>query len=214
VSAAGADDPHAGQPVRYAGVPVAEARLAVILVHGRGGSAEDLLGLAEEFRTRDVAYVAPQAAGHTWYPYSFLAPLAQNEPNLGSALRRLAQLVADLQAQGLPQSRVGLVGFSQGACLSLEFAARTAGRFAAVAGLSGGLIGPPGTPREYPGTLDGTPVFLGCSDVDSHVPVERVHESADALRRLGAVVDARIYPGMGHTINRDEVSAVQALLTG
>jgi predicted esterase len=205
-------DPHAGQPVLHAGPPLHAARLAVVLLHGRGASAEDILGLSHELRARDVAYLAPQAEGHTWYPYSFLAPIRQNEPGLGSALTVIASLLQDLEARGVPPGRVALMGFSQGACLAVEFAARHARRYAAVAALSGGLIGPPGTPRDYQGSFDGTPVFLGCSDVDAHVPVERVHESADVFRRMGAAVDERIYPRMGHTVNRDELDAIDALL--
>jgi predicted esterase len=205
-------DPHAGQPVLRQGASVDEARLVVILVHGRGGSAEDMLGLADELRTSDVAYLAPQAAGHTWYPYSFLAPVEQNEPDLSSAIRVLGSQLDAVAAEGVAANRVALLGFSQGACLSLEFAARHARRYAAVIGLSGGLIGPPGTPRTYAGSFVGTPVFLGCSDVDAHIPVERVRETADVCRSLGATVDERIYPGMGHTINRDELDAVRALL--
>jgi predicted esterase len=184
----------------------------MILVHGRGGSAEDLLGLALELRLDDILYVAPQAEGNTWYPYSFLTPMERNEPGLTSGLNRISSLIDTLRHEGLAPDRVGLLGFSQGACLSLEYAARYARRYAAVVGLSGGLIGPPGTPRDYPGTLDGTPVFLGCSDVDSHIPVERVHETADVFTRLGAAVDTRIYPGMGHIVNEDEVAAVRAIL--
>jgi predicted esterase len=207
------DDPHAGQPLLWGGRPLAEARRVVILVHGRGSSADNILGLAGEFGTDDVAYVAPQAAGNTWYPYSFLAPIPQNEPGLGSALGVLSAILEMLSQRHIPAERVGLAGFSQGACLALEFAARHARRYAAVIGLSGGLIGPPGTPRDYAGSLDGTPVFLGCSDLDAHIPLARVHESAGVLRALGGAVDTRIYPGMGHTINADEVSAVHALLT-
>lgn len=207
-----AADPHAGQPVRRAGPDPASARLVAIAVHGRGAAAEDILALAAEFRTTDVAYLAPQAAANSWYPHSFLTPMEKNEPWLTSALRLVEQLVSSLDRQGIPSSRVAIVGFSQGACLALEFAARNARRYAALAGLSGGLIGPPGTPRDYPGSLAGTPVFLGCSDIDAHIPVERVHESAAVLSRLGAEVDARIYPGMGHTVNTDEVKAVRALL--
>jgi predicted esterase len=205
-------DPHAGQPVLRVGPPLAEARLAVIAIHGRGASAEDILGVAHEIAAPDVAFFAPQAAGFTWYPYSFLAPIPQNEPYLSSALDLIAALVGDIAAQGVPRERIGIMGFSQGACLSLEFAARHARRYAAVIGLSGGLIGPPGTPREYAGTMESTPVFLGCSDIDSHIPLERVHESATVFRSLGAVVDERIYPRMGHTINADELRAVQSLL--
>jgi predicted esterase len=189
-----------------------DARLAMILVHGRGASAEDILGLAREFGHDDVAYLAPQAAGNSWYPYSFLTPLEKNEPGLTSALGVLGQLVSTLGDQGLPAERVGFLGFSQGACLSLEFAARNARRYAAVIGLSGGLIGPPGTPRTYPGHAGGTFVFLGCSDVDPHIPLERVQETAQVLRDLGAVVDERIYPGMGHTVNQDEIEAVKLIL--
>ena len=206
------DDPHAGQDVLRYGPPVARARIALILLHGRGASAEDILGLARELQWEDVAYLAPQAAGRTWYPYSFLAPIPQNEPNLSSALGVVGRLVAELQGQGLTTDRIALLGFSQGACLALEFAARHAAMYAAVVGLSGGLIGPPDTPRNYPGSLGGTPVFLGCSDIDAHIPVERVRESADVFRRMSGTVDERIYPRMGHTINQDELDAVDALL--
>lgn len=204
---------HAGQPVLRHGAPLSAARLAVILVHGRGGSADDILGLAGEIGLDDVAWLAPQAAGRTWYPYSFLTPIERNEPGLTSGLATLARLVDELGAAGLPPARVALMGFSQGACLSLEFAARHARRYAAVIGLSGGLIGPPGTPRDYAGTMGGTPVFLGCSDVDPHIPLERVKESAEVFRRMQGAVDERIYPGMGHTVNADEVRAVRALLS-
>ncbi len=205
-------DPHAGQPVLHAGATLAGARLAVICVHGRGASAEDILGLAAEIDTTDVAFMAPQAAGATWYPLSFLAPMTQNEPGLSSALGVLARMVHALGQQGFGPERIGLLGFSQGACLSLEYAARHAARYAALVGLSGGLIGPPDTPREYAGTFDGTPVFLGCSDLDPHIPLARVRESAEVFRRMGAAVDERIYPRMGHTVNRDELDAVRALL--
>ena len=145
-------------------------------------------------------------------PYTFLSPIAQNEPDLSSALAVIDGLVHQFGEQGLPPERVVVMGFSQGACLTLEYAARHPRRYAALAGFSGGLIGPPGTPRDYPGALDGTPVFIGCSDVDQHIPVERVRESAEVYRRMGANVDERIYPRMGHTINQDELDAVRALL--
>lgn len=216
-------DPHAGQRVLHHDAPLEQARLVAIFVHGRGGSPEDVLGLANELQASsftpggpsprsNIAYMAPAAAGHTWYPQSFLAPIAQNEPGLSSGLRVLAHLVESLREQGVGSDRIVLMGFSQGACLTLEFAARHARRYAAVVGLSGGLIGPPGTPRAYTGTMDGTPVFLGCSDIDPHIPLERVRESSDVFRRLGGSVDERIYPRMGHTINRDEIDAVAALL--
>jgi predicted esterase len=194
------------------GARSAEARLALILVHGRGSSASDMMGLAQEFYERDVAYFALQAAGSTWYPHSFLSPIEQNEPGLTSGLRVIAGLVQSLGQQGVSADRLVLLGFSQGACLLLEFVARHARRYGGVFGLSGGLIGPDGTDRNYPETLGGTPVFLGCSDRDPHIPVSRVHETADVLRRLGGVVDERIYPFMGHTVNQEEVEAVRARL--
>ena len=197
-----------------AGAPLGEARAAAVLVHGRGGSAEDILGLAKDFGQRVVAYLAPQAPGHTWYPLSFLAPLAQNEPHLSNALAIVGATLDRLAQEHFPPDRVALIGFSQGGCLALEYVARNAQRYGAVAGLSAGLIGPPGTPRDYAGALDGTPVFLGCSDVDSHVPLVRVNESRDVLRRLGGEVTERIYPGMGHTVNADEIGQVSALLAG
>lgn len=190
----------------------ADPRVAVILVHGRGDSAAGILDLAGEFDVDDVAWIAPQAAGHTWYPHSFLAPMEQNEPGLSSGLRVLAELVQTLADEGVGPERIVLMGFSQGACLAQEFAARHARQYHAVVGLSGGLVGPPGTSRDYAGEFAGTPVFLGCSDVDPHIPAERVRESADVFRRMGAAVDARIYPRMGHTVNADEIGAVAALL--
>lgn len=206
--------PHAGQPVLATGRPLAEAPAAVLMVHGRGASADSILELAGEFERPELAYVAPQAAGSTWYPYSFLAPTERNEPGLSSALGLLEGILAKLESEGIPPERTVLLGFSQGACLSVEFAARHARRYAGVVAFSGGLIGPPGTPREYPGSFDGTPVFLGCSDVDPHIPKERVDESAEVLRRMGAQVTERIYPGMPHTVNQDEVDWVRDLLAG
>ena len=206
------NDPHRDQPILQHGPQPSAARLTMIMVHGRGASAEDMLALAAELGTTDVAYLAPQAAGRTWYPSSFLSPIQDNEPGISSGLRVLAGLVDGLVAQQIPYARIALLGFSQGACLSLEFAARHPRRYAAVVGLSGGLIGPPGTPRDYPGSLDGAPVFLGCSDIDAHIPLARVHESAEVFRRMGASVDERIYPRMGHTVNEDEIAAVKALL--
>jgi predicted esterase len=212
MSAFGGRDPHANGPVLTAGRPLAEAEAAVILVHGRGASAEDILTLAGELRRPDLAYLAPQAAGHTWYPYSFLAPMERNEPGLSSGLALLGRLVERLAAAGIPAERTVLLGFSQGACLTLEFAARNARRYGGVVGLSGGLIGPPGTPRDYAGTFSGTPIFLGCSDRDPHVPKARVDETAEVLGKLGAAVTERIYPGLGHTVNEDELELVRGML--
>lgn len=203
-------DPHGGQPVQHFGAPLDRARLVAVFLHGRGASPEDILGIAAALDTDDVAYLAPQAADNTWYPYSFLSPIPQNEPGITSAIQVIATLVG---AAGVPSERVAILGFSQGGCLALEFAARHAQRYAAIVGLSGGLIGPPGTPRDYAGSLNGTPVLLGCSDIDPHIPLERVRESAGVFRRMGALVDERIYPRMGHTVNEDELRAVRALMT-
>ena len=197
-----------------AGAPLARARAAAVLVHGRGASAEDILSLGAEFDQDDIAYLAPQAENHAWYPYSFLAPLAQNEPHLSRALATLGATIERLAKEGFVPERVALIGFSQGGCLALEYAARNAKRYGAIAGLSAGLIGPPGTPRDYTGAFAATPVFLGCSDVDPHIPLARVHETRDVLGRMGANVTERIYPGMGHTINADEIAEVGKLLAG
>ena len=207
-------NPHAGQPLLAAGVPLAQARAAVLLVHGRGASAQDILTLAREFRQEDqagFAYLAPQAANNTWYPHPFMTPIASNEPWLSSALDVLAGVLAQIAGAGIPPDRTLLLGFSQGACLTLEFAARNARRYGGLVGLSGGLIGPDGASRDYPGSLGGTPVFLGCSDVDFHIPKERVRHTAEVLSRLGGQVVERLYPNMGHTVNQDEIDFVRGL---
>lgn len=209
-----AQHPHGSQDILHAGVELAEAPAVVILTHGRGGTAENILSLADELGREDLAYLAPQAAGYTWYPYTFMAPLEQNEPGLSSGLARLGELVERVEQEGGPASRIVLAGFSQGSCLSLEFAARNARRYGGVVAYSGGLIGPPGTPRDYPGSMDGTPVFLGCSDRDPHIPLHRVQESSEVFRKLGAQVTERIYPAMAHTINEDEIRFLRDLLEG
>jgi predicted esterase len=198
--------------VATAGVPLAKAGAAMLMTHGRGATAGSILELAAAFDPGGVAYLAPQAAGNTWYPQSFLAPLAANEPWLSSALAFLGAVLEQVRAAGIPDERTVLLGFSQGACLTLEFTARNARRYGGVVGLTGGLIGPPRTPRSYPGRLDGAVVFLGCSDRDPHVPEARVHETEQVLARMGAEVTTRIYPGMGHTVNEDEVAWVRRLL--
>jgi predicted esterase len=193
---------------------LSQAKAAVLILHGRGATAESILTLADELNVPDVVYLAPQAAGYSWYPYRFLAPLEANEPGLSSGLARIGEILTEIEAAGIAADRVVLLGFSQGACLTLEFAARNPRRYGGVVGLSGGLIGPPGTPREIAGSLAGTPVLLGCSDRDPHIPVESVEESADFLARLGGAVDKRIYPGMGHTVNEDELAWVREILAG
>ncbi len=206
------DIPHQGQPVLTAGKPLDSAQAAMVLIHGRGGTAQDILSLTAELPHPDFAYLAPQAAGNTWYPNRFLAPLVSNEPYLSSALAAIGQVLDHLAGAGLPPERTILLGFSQGACLALEFAARHARRYGGVVGLSGGLIGPDDTPRDYAGSLAGTPVFLGCSDVDFHIPQARVHHSAEILQGLGGEVTMRLYPNMGHTINQDELDFVQKMM--
>lgn len=203
---------HAGQPVLQMGAALEQARAAMILIHGRGASADDILVLAEELKQPGWVYLAPQAAGNTWYPQRFMEPIATNEPWLSSALNIVDGLLAKVQGAGLALEQVILLGFSQGACLTLEYAARHAQRYGGVVGYSGGLIGPDDTPRDYPGTLSGTPVFLGCSDRDPHIPAARVLESAEVLRRLGGAVTARLYPGMGHTVNAEELDFVRQLM--
>jgi len=207
-------DPHGDHPTNTAGPAVEDASLALLLLHGRGGSAENMLSLFSALGLETISAIAPQAAGNTWYPNSFLAQLESNQPYLDSALRRIELIVNDLITRGIASERIALLGFSQGACLTLEFVARHPRRYAAVIGLTGGLIGPPGTPRNYPGSLAGTPVFLGTSDPDPHVPFERVKETESILTRMGATVELRRYPGMPHTINNDELDAARTLLEG
>jgi phospholipase/carboxylesterase len=203
--------------VLAAGAPLAKARAVVVLLHGRGGSADDIASLAQVLAVDRVAFLMPEATGHTWYPQRFIAPLAANEPWLGSALGVVASLVAQATAARVPASRVAIAGFSQGACLALEFVARQPARYGAAIAFSGGLIGPADEPRPPTPAgrgLDGTPVFLGCGDRDGHIPVASVEASAATLKALGGAVDLRIYPGMGHTINPDEIAAARVLLAG
>jgi phospholipase/carboxylesterase len=204
--------PHQDQPVATAGASLESATAAVILVHGRGASARSILGMAEEFDYDDVAYLAPQAAGSTWYPQSFLAPVERNEPGRSSGLEVIGDLVADAEDADVPRERVLVSGFSQGACLASEFVARNPTRYGGLAALSGGLIGESIDRADYAGDLEGTPAFLGCSDVDPHIPEERVHETAAVLEDLGSDVMTRIYEGMGHTVNEDELGHVDEMI--
>ena len=197
-----------------AGVPLEEATKVMVMVHGRGGSARDILSLNQHIEQRNqFAFVAPEATNGTWYPYSFLEPMERNEPYLSSALMVLTMLQARLQSDyNLNASQIYWLGFSQGACLTLEFVARNPQTYGGVFGLSGGLIGPPGTSRNYEGTLNGTPVFLGCSDVDPHIPEERVFETEAVLSRMGATVTATLYPNFPHSINEDELKMINSLI--
>jgi phospholipase/carboxylesterase len=203
--------PHKGMRVVQAGEPLDKARAAMILLHGRGASAEDIMTVAAQLTHTGFAYLAPQAAGNAWYPNPFTAPLETNEPYLSSALEVVETLLARVE-ETIPAQRVILLGFSQGACLTLEFAARHARRYGGVVGLSGGLIGPDGTPRDYPGDFAGTPAFLGCSDVDPHIRADRVLEAGEVFERMGAHLTVRLYPGMGHTVNQEEIDSVRQIV--
>jgi len=206
---------HEGQRVVRGGTPLHTARAALILLHGRGASAEDIYMLGDQVAEDIpcVALIAPQAAGGAWYPQRFLAPTADNEPFLSSALRVIEGLVRELGQGGLPPRKVLVAGFSQGACLALEFASRNPCRYGGIVGLSGALIGPPGGVRETRGGLDSTPVYLGCSDRDAHIPLPFVEESARVLLAQGASVTQSIFPGMGHTVNDEEIAEFKGLLS-
>jgi predicted esterase len=204
--------PHEGQPVLQAGRPLGEAPAVMVMVHGRGAGPENILDLVPALDRPDLTYLAPAAANRTWYPNSFMADIASNEPGLSSGLAVLQALVERIEAAGVRRDHIVLLGFSQGACLATEFAVRHAARYGGVVAFSGGAIGPPGTVWDESGRFDGTPIFFGCSDVDSHVPASRVIESADLCARMGAAVTRRIYPGMGHTIIDDEIEWAKGLL--
>jgi predicted esterase len=203
--------PHRGLPVLEAGERLGAARAAMILLHGRGASAEDIMTVGAELHQPGFVYLAPQAAGNAWYPHPFTAPIESNEPFLSSALGVVEDLLQRVQAT-IPAQRVVILGFSQGACLALEFAARNPRRYGGVVGLSGGLIGPEGTPRDPAGSFEGTPVFLGCSDVDPHIPKARVVSAGEVFEAMGAAVTVRLYPGMAHTVSGEEIASVREIV--
>lgn len=203
---------HQGQPIVTAGLPLEDAKAVMIMIHGRGGGTQSVLPLINHFDVDGFAYLVPSAADNTWYPNRFLAPRASNEPKLSSAIETITDLLDKIESAGIPSEKIIILGFSQGACLSLEIAARNPKRYGGIVALSGGLIGTDDELTGYSASLEDTPVFLGCSDVDIHIPVERVHQSRDILTELGAQVDERIYEGMGHTINSDEISAVAKMM--
>jgi predicted esterase len=205
---------HEGQPVITAGAPLGQSRGVIVMVHGRNASPQNILTLVPALDRPAFTCVAPAAAGHTWYPHGFMTETEKNEPYLSSALHVLDALVDEIARQGVALDRVVLLGFSQGACLISEFSVRHARRYGGIIALSGGLIGPPGTTWPYEGTFDGTPVFLGCSDRDAHIPKDRVTESAEVFSRMGAAVTARLYPNMGHLVSEDEIVAARAILDG
>ncbi|WP_284008472.1 alpha/beta hydrolase [Haloarcula pelagica] len=206
--------PHQGQDLVTAGTPLSDARAAVVLVHGRGATAQSIVQMGTDVHADGVALLAPQAARNTWYPNSFLAPVEDNEPGRSSGLQAVDDAVETAIDAGIPREAVLVGGFSQGACLASEYVARNPRRYGGLAALSGGLIGETVDPESYEGDIEGTPVFIGCSDVDPHIPIERVHATTETFERLGGDVDERIYGGMGHGVNQDELDAVADLVAG
>jgi predicted esterase len=207
-------DPHRDEPVLLAGPAIAEARRAFLLLHGRGASAEDILSIAIKLADADTALIAPQAAQHTWYPNSFLAPIDQNQPWLDSAIAKIRLCVAQCIAAGINTDQIAIVGFSQGACLATEFVARNPARYCAVIAFTGGLLGPPGMDLSHTGNLQGTPILLSSGDPDPHVPWQRVQESAIALEEMGGSVRAMRYANRPHTILQEELQTAKTLLAG
>ena len=205
--------PHQNSGTVTAGKAPEEAKAAMIMIHGRGASAESILTLANEFdNIEDFHLAAPQANQFTWYPYSFLSPAERNEPGLSSGLQAIFDIIKELEEKGIPKENIILLGFSQGACLASEYVARHPARYGGLVALSGGLIGDTISAENYTGSLKNTPYLVGCSDVDPHIPVERVHESAEILGGLGASVTKKIYPGMGHTVIEDEIRHINKLI--
>ena len=209
----GTENPYQDLNPLSTGMPLEMARAAMLMLHGRGGTAQGILSLAEALQRPGFTYLAPQAADNSWYPFSFLEPLEKNRLWIDSSLKAVGELVEGLDSRGLPADKLIILGFSQGACLGLEYAARRGGRFGGVVGLSGGLIGPPGTVYSYSGTLEGTPLFLGCSENDPHIPRARLEETADVFESLGAQVTFRLYPGVDHGVNRDEIDFIGRMMT-
>jgi len=208
------NDPHADTSVFSNGCELSRARAAVILLHGRGASAQDILGLANSFYDERIAYLAPQAAGNSWYPYSFLAPIQQNEPWLSSALSRVEGIVSACAAAGVAQNRVAVCGFSQGACLAAEFVARHTANYGALIAFTGGLIGPPGHDLHHEGSLADVRALFSSGDPDPYVPWSRVEASANEYRRMGATVQLERIPGRPHTIIKQEVDVARPLILG
>lgn len=205
--------PHQNPKIVTHGVSPDEADLAMIMIHGRGASAESIITLSNEFDTGNIHYRAPQADQFTWYPYSFLQPTDRNEPGLSSGLQLIFDMISDLESEGIPKEKIILLGFSQGACLSTEFVARHPAKYGGIIALSGGLIGDSIKKENYESDLEDTPYFVGCSDVDPHIPEERVNESAEVMNKLGAEVTKQIYPGMGHTVNQDEIDHIKKIIS-
>jgi phospholipase/carboxylesterase len=208
------EGPHQKSRTVKAGVKPEQADGVIVMIHGRGATAESIIPLANEFDAENFHFVAHQASGNTWYPYSFMAPSKQNEPGISSGLQAIFNIVSDLESKGLPKEKIIILGFSQGACLATEFVARHPAKYGGLIAFSGGMIGNGDSvnPDIYNGSLDGTPYFVGCSDNDAHIPVERVEESVKVMEKLGASVNKKIYPAMGHTIIRDEIEEAQKII--
>lgn len=207
--------PHQSTQIAEGGVPASEGDAAMIMIHGRGATAPSIIQLANEFETvKKLTLRAPQASGNTWYPYSFMAPSEQNQPGLSSGLQKIYDIVQDLKSDGFSEEQIYFLGFSQGACLASEYVARHPAKYGGLIALSGGMIGNgPEVPREeYEGDLKATPIFMGCSDVDPHIPKERVNESEEVFTKLNANVTKKLYPGMGHLVNEDEIKHIEEML--
>jgi predicted esterase len=208
------EGPHQKSRTITTGADPQKADGAIIMIHGRGATAESIVTLAHEFDAENFHFAAPQASGNTWYPYSFMAPSKNNQPGLSSGLQAIFNIVSDLESKGIPKEKIIFLGFSQGACLATEFVARHPNHYGGLIAFSGGIIGDGDSvnPENYTGSLDGTPYFVGCSDNDAHIPVERVEESVEVMTKLGADVTKKIYSGMGHTIIRDEIEEAQKII--
>jgi predicted esterase len=203
---------HVDQPVFSAGVELKKASAVMILLHGRGATAEDILSLSTHLDRPGLAYLAPQAEGYTWYPNRFIFPVEQNEPHLSAGLKKMDEIVKQVEAQGIPAEKIFIGGFSQGACLASEYVIRNPKRYGGLLVFSGGYIGSLNVPRQPEGDLKGTPAFLGCSDIDPHIPLQRVRETTALIKLMGADVIEKIYPGMGHTINEDEIDIAKNMI--
>lgn len=204
--------PHADQPIYATGTKLEEASAAMILIHGRGANAEDILSLSAPLSFTGLAYLAPQAENFTWYPNRFIFPVEKNEPYLSGALAKVDSIVKEVEARGIPSDKIFLGGFSQGACLASEYAIRNPKKYAGLFIFSGGYIGALNQEREVQGDLQHTPVFIGCSDIDPHIPLERVQETTQLLQAMNAEVTEKIYPGMGHTINDEEIALAREVM--
>ncbi len=206
--------PHQKSKTATSGTDPENADGAIVMIHGRGATAESILPLANEFDAKNFHFAAPQASGNTWYPNSFMAPSERNEPGISSGLQAIYNIVTNLEESGIPKEKIIILGFSQGACLATEFVARHPARYGGLIAFSGGMIGEGDSvnPDSYSGSLEGTPYFVGCSDNDAHIPVERVEESVVVMKKIGASVNKKIYPAMGHTIIRDEIEEAQKII--